>query len=443
MIGPDAIRRITDRVLQASPADQTEVVVIAGEEQLTRFANNEIHQHVSETNAEIRIRAVIGQQVGVAATNDPSEAGLQRALDAAVAIAHHQPPNPEFTSLPTPQPITPAEGWSQATADCTPQRRAEDVGTIIRLAEAQELVAAGAFSTTTEEIAVANSLGVWAYHPGTRALINTVVMGEASGWAAYASRDSDAIDAEAIGREACDKALRSRNPQPLAPGAYPVVLESYAVAELLTYLNLIGFGALALQEGRSPIEPGRQQAASNITIYDDGIDPTGLPLPFDYEGVPKQPVPLIKNGISMGVVYDTQTAAKARQHSTGHALSAPNTYGPFALNLFIKPGGTPQAELVKGIERGVYVTRFWYVNIVHPKQSLLTGMTRDGTFLIENGEIAGPINNLRFTQSMLEALRNVQDISRETLLHRDFVGSAQRVPALKIGAFNFSSATEF
>jgi predicted Zn-dependent protease len=443
MIGPDAIRRITDRVLTASPADQTEVVVIAGEEQLTRFANNEIHQHVSETNAEIRIRAIIGQQIGVAATNDPSEAGLQRALDAAVAIAQHQPPNPQFTSLPTPQPITPADGWSQATADCMPQRRAEDVGTIIRLAEAQGLVAAGAFSTKTEEIAVANSLGVWAYHPGTHALINTVVMGEASGWAAAASRDISEIDVEAIGREACDKAVRSRNPQPLAPGAYPVVLESYAVAELLTYLNLIGFGALALQEGRSPLELGQQQAAPNITVYDDGTDPTGLPMPFDYEGVPKQLVPLIKNGVSAGIVYDTQTAAKDRQHSTGHALAAPNTYGPIALNLFIKPGGTPKAELVKGIERGVYVTRFWYVNIVHPKQSLLTGMTRDGTFLIENGEIVGPINNLRFTQSVLEALRNVQDISRETLLHRDFLGATYRTPALKIATFNFSSATEF
>jgi predicted Zn-dependent protease len=224
---------------------------------------------------------------------------------------------------------------------------------------------------------------------------------------------------------------------------YPVVLEPYAVAELMTYLNFIGFGALALQEGRSPLELGTQQAAPSITIYDDGGDPTGLPLPFDYEGMPKQPVQLIKNGVSTSVVYDTQTAAKDGKHSTGHALTAPNTFGPLALNLFLKPGGTPKADLIKGIERGVYITRFWYVNIVHPKQSLLTGMTRDGTFLIENGEIAGPIHNLRFTQSVLEALHNVQDISRETLLDRDFARITHRVPTLKIGAFNFSSATEF
>lgn len=443
MIGSDAIRRITDRVLTTSAADQTEVVVSAGEEQLTRFANNEIHQHVSETNIEIRIRAVIGQQIGVAATNDPSESGLKRALDAAVEIAKRQPPNPEFTSLPSPQPITPAGGWSQATADCTPQYRADGVGTIVRLAEEQGLIAAGAFSTTREEIAVANSLGVWAYHPRTHTQINTVIMGEASGWAADASCDIGTIDPEAIGREAVDKAVRSRNPQPLPPGVYPVVLETYAVSELLTYLNFIGFGALPLQEGRSPLELGQQQAAPNVTIYDDGTDPTGLPMPFDYEGVPKQLVPLIKNGVTTSVVYDTQTAGKDGSRSTGHAWPAPNTNGPIATNMFLKPGSTPKAELVQGIQRGVYITRFWYVNIVQPKQSILTGMTRDGTFLIENGEIAGPIRNFRFTQSVMEALQNVQDLSSETLLGRDFAGVTHRVPALKIGEFNFNSATEF
>jgi PmbA protein len=443
MLGPDAIRRITERVLTASSADQTEVVVSAGEQQLTRFANNEIHQHVSETNIEIRIRAIIGQQIGVTATNDPSEAGLARALDAAIEIARRQPPNPEFTSLPHPQPITPADGWSQATADCTPQFRADGVGTIVRLAEAQGLIAAGAFSSAAEEIAVTNSLGVWAYHPRTRAQLNTVIMGEASGWASAASRDINEIDPEALGQQAVDKALRSRNPQSLPPGIYPVVLEPYAVAEMLAYLNFMGFSALALQEGRSPLEPGQQQAAPEITIYDDGSDPTGLPMPFDYEGVPKQLVPLIKNGVTSAVVYDSQTAAKDGKQSTGHAWPAPNPNGPIASNIFLKPGGTPRAELVKGIQRGVYVTRFWYVNIVHPKQALLTGMTRDGTFLIENGEIAGPIRNFRFTQSVIDALQNVQDVSSETLLDYDLPGVALRVPALKIGEFNFSSATEF
>jgi predicted Zn-dependent protease len=447
MVGAETLQQIAEQVLDASSAEQTEVVLIAGEEQLTRFANNEIHQNVAETNVEVRIRAIRGQQIGVAATNDLSAQSLQAALARAVAIAERQAANPDFRSLPLPQPhpegTRSADGWSEATAACTPQQRADAVGTIVRLAGEQGLVAAGAFATAMQEFAVANSLGVWAYHAGTSADLNTVVMGEASGWAAAAGRDVGEIDAEALGREAVDKALRSRDPQPLAPGTYPVVLEPYAVAEMLAYLNYIGFGALALQEGRSPLQLGEQQASPLVTIRDDGYDPAGLPMPFDFEGVPKQRVALIEQGVSKAVVYDSLTAGKEDgKQSTGHALPAPNTAGPFALNLFLEPGDTSKADLIKGIERGVYVTRFWYVNIVQPKQALLTGMTRDGTFLIEHGEIVGPVRNLRFTQSAIDALKHVEAISRETVLERGYFGST-RAPALRIGAFNFTSTTEF
>jgi predicted Zn-dependent protease len=209
---------------------------------------------------------------------------------------------------------------------------------------------------------------------------------------------------------------------------------------MLSYLSYIGFGALSYQEGRSPLELGQQQAASSVTIYDDGRDRSGYPMPFDAEGVPKQRIAIIQDGVSRGVVHDTLTAGKAGQQSTGHALPAPNTYGPFALNLFLSPGTTPTSELVRGIERGVFVNRFWYVNVVHPKQAILTGMTRDGTFLIENGEISRPVKSLRFTQGALVALRDVEAIGAETSLERDLFG-AVRAPALRIGAFNFSSAT--
>jgi predicted Zn-dependent protease len=446
MLGADKLQRIAEHVLARSTADQTEAVVIAGEEQLTRFANNEIHQHVAETDVTVRVRAIRGQQIGVAVSNDLSEQGLQHVVASAVAISDRQAANPDFRSLPEPQAYPkgtrPADGWVEATATCTPQQRADAVGTIVRMADEQGLVAAGAFATATQEIAVANSLGVWAYHTGTSAELNSVVMGEASGWAAASSRDVGVIDAEALGREAVSKALRSRNPQPLAPGTYPVVLEPYAVSEMLVYLNYLSFGALPLQEGRSPLELGHQQASPLVTIRDDGYDLDGLPQPFDFEGVPKQRVMIIDRGVSSAVVYDTQTAGKEGKQSTGHALPAPNTAGPLALNLFVQPGDTPKAELIKGIERGVYVTRFWYVNIVQPKQSLLTGMTRDGTFLIENGEIVGPVRNLRFTQSALDALKYVDGVSRETVLERGYFGSV-RAPALRIGAFNFTSATEF
>jgi predicted Zn-dependent protease len=329
-----------------------------------------------------------------------------------------------------------------ATAQCTPDQRAAGVGTVVRLAEEANLIAAGAFSTAMQEIAIANSLGVRAYHAGTSADLNTVVMNDTSGWAAAASRDVGGIDPEALGREAVGKAIRSRDPQPLAAGSYPVVLEPYAVAEMLTYFNYLGSSALAQQEGRSPLELGAQQAAALVTIYDDGYDLAGLPMPFDWEGVPKQRVNIIENGVTRAVVYDTQTAAKDGVQSTGHALPAPNTYGPLALNLHMQPGDASLTDLIKGIERGVYVTRFWYVNVVQPKQAILTGMTRDGTFLIENGEIVGPVRNLRFTQSALDALHNVEAVGCDTVLDRGYFG-ATRAPALRIGAFTFTSTTEF
>jgi predicted Zn-dependent protease len=442
MLGADKLQQLAQQVIGASPAEQTEVVLIGNNEQLTRFANNEIHQHVAETNVEVRVRAVQGQQIGVAVTNDLSAKGLGRALQQAVAIAERQAPNPDWQSLPAPQPMTPVDGFVAATAECTPDQRAAAVGTIVRLAQEAGLIAAGAFSTATQEIAVANSLGVWAYHPATSTDLSTVVMNETSGWAAAASRNVGEIDAELLGRQAVDKALRSRDPQPLGAGTYPVVLEPYAVAEMLGYLNYLGFGALALQEGRSPLELGAQQASPLVTIYDDGHDLQGLPMPFDWEGVPKQRVNLIDQGVTRTVVYDTLTASKDKVESTGHALPAPNTYGPLALNLHMQPGDLSTADLIKNIERGVYVTRFWYVNVVQPKQAILTGMTRDGTFLIENGEIAGPVRNLRFTQNAIEALRDVEAVGRDTVIDRGYFG-ATRAPALRIGAFNFTSTTEF
>ncbi len=444
MLGADRLHQLAEQVIGVGRAMQTEVVIVASDEQLTRFANNEIHQHVAETNVEVRVRAVLGQQIGVAVTNDLSAAGLERAAQQATAVAQRQAPNPDFQTLPAPQPIRAVpDAWVDATAQCTPDQRAAGVGAIVRLAAQQGLVAAGAFSTAMQEIAVVNSLGVRAYHAGTSADLSTVVMGgDTSGWAAAASRDVVEIDPEVLGHEAVGKAIRSRDPQPLAAGTYPVVLEPYAVAEMLMYFNYLGAGALAQQEGRSPLELGAQQAAPLVTLYDDGYDVAGLPMPFDWEGVPKQRINIIENGVARAVVYDTQTAAKDGVQSTGHALPAPNTYGPLALNLHMQPGELSAADLIKGVERGVYVTRFWYVNVVQPKQAILTGMTRDGTFLIENGEIVGPVRNLRFTHSALDALRDVQAVGRETVLDRGYFG-ATRAPALQIGAFTFTSTTEF
>jgi predicted Zn-dependent protease len=241
-----------------------------------------------------------------------------------------------------------------------------------------------------------------------------------------------------------DKALKSRHPRELPPGRYPVILEEYAVADIVDMLARLGFGALSVQEGRSFMVDrfGERIMSDAISIWDDGLDPTGLPMPFDFEGVPRQRVDLIKGGVAEAVVYDSYTAGKEGGASTGHALPSPNTFGPIPAHTFMAPGEASKEELLASMERGLWVTRFHYTRPVHPKLVIITGMTRDGTFLVEKGEIAYPIKNLRFTQSYLEALSNVEAVSRETKLQQNWFGGT-RVPALKVTEFEFTGATEF
>jgi predicted Zn-dependent protease len=230
----------------------------------------------------------------------------------------------------------------------------------------------------------------------------------------------------------------------LKAGEYTVILEDHAVATLLTYLSYLGFGALPMQEKRSFMagQLGKKITGSNVSIWDDGLDASGLPVPFDFEGMPKRRVNLITNGVAEAVVYDTYTASREGKESTGHALPAPNTYGPLPGNLFMQSGEHSKAEMLASVDRGLWVTRFHYVNPVHPLKTVLTGMTRDGTFLIEDGAIAGGVKNLRFTQNVLEAFARVRMISLDSRLGRSFFGGI-RVPSVLIDGFAFTGVTEF
>ena len=213
------------------------------------------------------------------------------------------------------------------------------------------------------------------------------------------------------------------------------------MAGLLEYLSYIGFSGLAYEEGRSFMELGTRVMGDTVTIRDDGSDPSGLPAPIDFEGVVRQPVELIRDGVANAVVHDAATGGRAGTGSTGHALPAPNLYGPMALNIFMEPGDTPRDELIANVRRGIWVTRFHYINPVHPKKAILTGMTKDGTFLIEDGKLTRPLMNFRFTQSVPEAFSDVRAASRETkLLPGEFFG-ASRCPALHLGSFNFTGVT--
>jgi PmbA protein len=448
MLGKQRIKEITDGILARSIADQTEVVILAGDSYLTRFANSTIHQNVAETDNEVRIRVVQGKRVGVATTNNLTDEALAQTLEHALSIARLQPENPDFQSLPGPQPIAEVTAFSQATANCTPEQRARGVGTICLMAREAGIVASGALTTAVIEVAVASSLGVLAYFASTYADINTVVMSDSSaGYASALALDVNDLDFEAIGREAAEKCLRSQSPRALDPGEYTVILEPYAVQDFVQMMTFTGFGAVAMQEGRSFMvgQIGQQLVDPRISIWDDGLSPDTIPWPFDFEGVPKQRVDLIEDGVARGVVYDSYRAGKEEgKESTGHALPAPNPFGPIPLNAFIATGDASLEKMIASTERGIYVTRFHYTRPAEPTKVVITGMTRDGTFLIENGEIAYPVKNLRFTQSYLEALNHVDMIGSEP---RMLIGlgdiARTSVPALKLNKFTFTGATEF
>ena len=448
MLGEKRVKELTDGILARSTADQTEVVVLAGDEYLTRFANSAIHQNVAETDSEVRIRVALGSRVGVATTNNLDDEALARTLENALSIARLQPENPDFKSLPGPQPTPEFTSFSQATASCTPEQRAEGAGTICMMAREAGVVASGALTTSLFEAGVANSLGVFGHFVTTYAEINTVIMSDTSaGYASDMALDVDDLEFEAIGREALDKCMRSQNPRTLEPGEYTVILEPYAVQDFIQMMTFTGFSAVAMQEGRSFMvgKIGQQIVDPRVSIWDDGQDPRGLPWPFDFEGVPKQRVDLIEKGVARGVVYDSYRAGKEEgKYSTGHALPAPNARGPFPLNAFFGPGDATLEEMIASTERGLYVTRFHYTRPVEPTKVVVTGMTRDGTFLIENGKIAYPVKNLRFTQSYLDALNQVDMIGKELRLLSGMGGLGGTVqPALKLGSVNFTGATEF
>ena len=442
------IARLTDQgelkqfmtgLLERSSAEQTEVMVTEWDSALTRFANNGIHQNVAERDASVRVRVVKDGKTGVASTNQLNEAAAVDVLKRAIAIAELQPRS-DVVPMPGPAPARPVEAWSDATAAATPEERAEFVQTICTKAGRAGLKAFGAYSTSAGQLAIANSHGVFHQQRSTQATVNSVVMGDAgSGYADRGAIDVSELDRDELATEVIEKAQRNQHAQPVEPGVYEVVLEEYAVAEMLEFMSFIGFGALAVQEERSFMRLGERITGEEVSIWDDGLDRSGIPASFDFEGVPKQRVDLINRGVASGLVYDMQTAARAGRQSTGHGLPAPNTEGPFAVNLFMKPGGTAKSDLMRDVKRGIWVTRFWYVRVVEPKASIITGMTREGTFLIENGQITRPVKDLRFTQSILEALKGTLAISRSTKLEVSEYLGASRVPAVRLKAFAFTS----
>lgn len=444
--GERALREAAERALREARGDAAEALVLGRTLALTRFANNAIHQNVVEASANVRVRVVAGKRVAAVWTNRLDAEGLAEAAQRASELARLSPENPEWAGLPGPAAAPEAPAFAEATAAAAPETRARAAGVICRAAGVAGLRAAGYVSTGVNEVAVANSGGIWAYHAGTVAEAQAVAMGAAgSGYADRVDQDVERLDVDAVAREAVETGRRAQNPRDLPAGTYEVVLAPYAVADIVEFLGSQLTG-LAVEEGRSFVggKLGTPVTGETVTLVEDPLDPDGLPRPFDFEGVPSGRLALIERGVARHVVYDSQTAARNGARNTGHALPT-TTAVPLPMHLRLEPGTRSREALLAGVGRGVLVTRFWYTRWVHPLRTIVTGMTRDGTFLIERGEIAYPVRNFRFTQSYHEALGGVVAMEDRLKLQKldlwDFDAGSTRVPAVHLAEFRFTGAT--
>ena len=434
-----------EKVLKRASADQTEVLVYSENSALTRFSNEEIHQNVAEVNTTISMRSIIGKKIGMSTSNIMDEGSAERIVNTSENNARLSPEDPHFESLPKSAPIDCAVSSIDMDSKATPDWRAEIVKKIIERSKKKGLSAAGSISITNSEVVVANSLGSRASGGLGEVHVNAVIMGDdSSGYADYFAQEIESLNIERLIDEAIDKALSSSRPKSVEPGKYTVILEPPAVADMIGFLAYAGLGALSVQEKRSFMvdKMGKKLISDLVTIRDDANDDRTMGLPFDFEAVPKKALNFFDEGKAAAIAYDSYTANKEGLSSTGHALPAGSSIGPLPLNLVVEPGSTTQEEMIKSTGKGILVSRFHYTNLEDPLKTVFTGMTRDGTFLIENGKIVCGLKNLRFTQSILDALRAVTAVSSKGRLSDSFLG-ATFTPALKLDNFNFTGTTEF
>lgn len=445
MRGKDEILDVLKRALQESSGDEVELLYLGKESSLTRFANSYIHQNVKESNSQIRVRVIKNKKIGFVETNNLTPDGVIKAIKDAEEILKFTKEDNDFLKLPEKENIKEVKTFFEENLKVSPQDLAYKVKNLIDRAKKFKLISAGALSIDFEEYAVVNSRGIEVYQPFSSISFSTVIMGEdSSGYADRFSMRFDGIDEIELADEAIDRAIRGKNPKDLEPGKYEVILTPYAVEDILFFFAYLSFGAKSFHQDTSFMSGkiNEKVFGENITIWDDGFSEDGAPIPFDFEGVPKKKVILIEKGIAKGVVYDSYYANKYGKENTGHSLPQPNSIGPFALNLFMKEGESNLDDMIKNVKRGIFVSRFHYTNPLDPKRVIITGMTRDGTFLIEDGKITIPIKNLRFTQNMVELMNNVLEISKETKLQK---GDAHvsKVPYIRVKDFNFTGKTEF
>ena len=461
---------IFDRIRKLSSGDEVEVVFSGGRFALTRFANNVIHQNVAEENYVLSVRAAFGKRTARAFTNKFDDESLRQVVRSAESLARVQHPDTDLLPMPDPSETTRNAGGGaratyttttpsrhfQQTAGITPGMRAEGVKQIVGVADRHKLTTAGVFSSAESLDGIFNSRGLSRWHTQTSAEVSiTMLASDSSGWQKANSPNVGNLDPLALAETAARKAVNSAHPQEISAGKYTVILEPAAVLDIVGFM-FWDYSGMAILDQRSFLTGriGTKLFGDNITIWDDVMHPLQTGSPFDGEGVQRQQVELVKDGVVKRVVYARATAERMKHsefrdkagpiEATGHGFALPNEMGEMPLNIVFAPVDNPQTveQMIASTERGVLVTRLWYIREVEPFEKMLTGMTRDGTFLVENGCVRGGVRNFRFNESLIHMLSNVEAMSKPVRACGE-ESFDMVVPAMKVKEFNFTEVTKF
>lgn len=457
MLTKEKVQDTFDRIRKFATCDEVELLVAGGKSALTRFANNTIHQNVAEENYVLSVRTVFQGRTARATTNKFDDESIRKCVKASEDLARVQQPDPDLL------PVADANSFGDGpqvgraffeTTSVGPGERADAVAKIVGVAKKQKLTTAGIYSTSESVEAVANSRGLTTFHTQTSAEISvTMLAQDSSGWQKFNSPDARTLDPVTLAEIAAKKARDSAAPQELAPGKYTVILEPAAVLDMVGFM-FWDWGGQAILDERSFLNQriGTQLFGQNINITDDVYHPLQSGAPFDGEGVRRQRVALVENGVPKRLVYARSTAAKIRNSDhaasvgpvapTGHGLPVPNEIGEIPLNIVIEGGNKSLSEMIAGTERGVLVTRLWYIREVDPYEKILTGMTRDGTFYVEGGKVRHGIRNFRFNESLVHMLANVEEMGQPVRASGE-ESFDMVVPAMKVREFNFTEVTKF
>ena len=434
-------RRIVDLVGDRAEA---EALVFGGTSALTRFANSFIHQNVAESGTTVSLRVAVDGRVATTTGNRTDPDGLRKLVDDALEVAALQPVDPDWPGVGPAVDIERADRAAPSTVDATPEARAAAVGDFV--GAGRGYLAAGYCDTEVGVVAFANSRGHAAVGRSSRATMDGIHQtGESAGSAHATSRSFADLDGAAAGSLAADRAVRGMNAYDVKPGEYEVVLGPEAVGTIAIFLGYYGFNGKQVAEGQSFVDLGAQQFDERLTLVDDPTTDDALGVLFDTEGVPRRRVDLVRDGVTIGVVHDRRSGRKLGGASTGHATPGSATYGPVPLALRIAAGPDSVEEMIASVERGIYVATFNYCRILDPKSMVVTGLTRNGTFMIENGAITGGLTNMRFTQSFLEALGpdrvlGIGDDAR--FADSEFGAGIVHAPTLHLASWNFTGGAE-